>query len=38
MFKGKYVFSQIVDFLDKYEFNKCVNHYFGNHRVRELNC
>jgi len=38
MFKGKYVFSQIVDFVDKYEFNKCVNRYFGNYRVRELNC
>ena len=35
---GKYVFSQVLDFVDKYEFDKCVKRYCGNHRVRELNC
>jgi hypothetical protein len=35
---GKYVFSQIVEFVNKYEFEKCVQHYDGNFRVRELNC
>jgi hypothetical protein len=35
---GKYVFSQILDFVDKYEFEKCVKRYKGNYRVRELNC
>jgi hypothetical protein len=38
MYSGKYVFSQILDFVDQYEFNKCVNRYFGNYRVRDLNC
>jgi len=38
MFNGKYIFSQIVDFVDKYEFNKCVKRHFGNYRVRNLNC
>jgi transposase len=35
---GKYVFSQIVDFVSRYEFEKCVARYDGDHRVRELNC
>jgi len=38
MFHGKYVFSQIVDFVDKYEFDKCVNRYSGNYRARDLTC
>jgi hypothetical protein len=38
MNSGKYVFSQVLDFVDKYEFDKCVKRYFGNYRVRELNC
>jgi hypothetical protein len=36
MFYGKYVFSQIVEFVDKYEFDKCVNRYFGNYRAHGL--
>jgi hypothetical protein len=38
MYHGKYIFSQIVEFVDKYEFDKCVKRYFGNHGVRELSC
>jgi hypothetical protein len=38
MYYGKYVFSQIIEFVDKYEFEKCVNRHFGNHGVREMNC
>jgi hypothetical protein len=38
MYSGKYVFSQVLDFVDQYEFNKCVKRYFGNYRVRDLNC
>ncbi|MDR0606161.1 MAG: IS4 family transposase [Bacteroidales bacterium] len=35
---GKYVFSQVVELVNKYEFEKCVKRYYGNHRVRSLNC
>ena len=35
---GKYVFAQLLDLINKYEFDKCVKRYFGNYRVRELNC
>jgi hypothetical protein len=36
MNSGKYVFSQVLDFVNKYEFDKCVKRYGGNHRVRGL--
>ncbi len=35
---GKYVFSQILEFVNRYEFDKCVTRYFGNYRIHELNC
>jgi hypothetical protein len=38
MHSGKYVFSQILSFIDRYEFNKCVKRYFGNYHARELDC
>jgi hypothetical protein len=38
MFYGKYVFSQVLEFVNKYEFDKCIKCYCGNYRVRELNC
>jgi hypothetical protein len=38
MHSGKYVFSQIVDFIPRYEFEKCVKRYNGNYHVRELSC
>jgi hypothetical protein len=38
MNSGKYVFAQLLQFVNKYEFEKCVTRYKGDHRVRELNC
>lgn len=38
MNSGKYVFAQILQFVNKYEFEKCVTRYKGDHRVRGLNC
>jgi hypothetical protein len=35
---GKYVFSQIIEFVNYKEFDKYVKRYKGNYRVRELNC
>ena len=34
---GKYVFSQLLDFVNKYEFNRCVKRYFGDYRAHDLN-
>jgi hypothetical protein len=34
--QGRTVFSQLLDFLPKYEFDQCVRRYRGNHRVRSL--
>jgi DDE family transposase/uncharacterized protein DUF4372 len=36
MNEGRTVFAQIMDELPKYEFDKCVSRYSGNHRVRAL--
>lgn len=38
MNSGKYVFAQLLQFIHKYEFEKCVTRYNGDYRVRELNC
>lgn len=35
---GKYVFSQLLEFVDRYEFTKCVERYKGDYRVRDFNC
>ena len=38
MKSGKYVFYQITEFINRYEFNKCVKFYNGNLGVRDLDC
>ena len=38
MNSGKYVFAQVLQFVNRYEFEKLVAHYRGNYRVRELTC
>lgn len=38
MYSGKYVFAQVLEVINQYEFNKCVNRYFGNYHIRDLNC
>ena len=38
MNSGKYVFSQLLEIVSKYEFDKCVKLYRGDYRIRELNC
>lgn len=35
---SKYIFSQVVDFVYRYEFGKCVKRYNGDYHVRELSC
>ena len=38
MYQGKYVFAQLFDILPKTEFNKCVELYEGNYRVKSFTC
>ena len=38
MHAGRTVFSQILDFMPRYEFNKCVQRYQGNYRIRKFSC
>src|SRR5438309_12113859 len=35
---GRTVFSQLMDYLPTYEFEKCVNRYYGDYRSRSLSC
>ena len=38
MYSGQIVFSQLMDFLPKREFDKCVCRYHGNRRIRKFSC
>lgn len=38
MYTGQMVFSQLMDFLPRHEFNQCVRRYQGNYRVRRFSC
>lgn len=38
MYEGKLVFSQLVSYLPKYEFNKCVMKYRGHYKVKTFSC
>jgi len=38
MQEGRTVFAQLMDWLPKYEFDKCVGRYRGNHRVKKFSC
>ncbi len=38
MYKGKYVFAQIMELVHPEEFDRCVSKYNGNYRVREFSC
>lgn len=35
---GKYVFSQLFSVVNRYEFDKCVQNYNGNFRVKSFTC
>lgn len=38
MHQGHYVFSQVMDQVVRYEFNKCVARYGGQYRVKHFSC
>ena len=38
MYKGKTVFSQIIDFVSLNEFRKCVKRYDGHYKVQKFTC
>jgi len=38
MHTGKTVFAQLMKFMPEYEFQKCVDNYQGDYRVRKLTC
>ena len=38
MHTGRIIFSQLMDFLPKRDFDKCVRRYGGNYRTRKISC
>lgn len=38
MFQGQYIFSQIIEYIPRREFNAFINTYQGNRRIRNLDC
>jgi len=38
MHTGQNVFSQLLDFLPKKQFDRCVRRYHGNHRIKTFSC
>jgi len=38
MNSGKYVFAQLLQFVNRYEFDKLVKKYNGDYRTRDFNC
>ena len=38
MYKDRFIFSQLMDFFPKNEFNKCARRYNGNYRAKTFTC
>ena len=38
MHAGRIVFSQLLDFFHKKQFDKCIRRYRGNHRIKTFSC
>ena len=38
MYSESLVFAQLMEFLPRHEFNKCVNRYQGDYRVNNFSC
>jgi hypothetical protein len=38
MNQGKYVFSQLFQLINRYDFDACVNRYNGNYRTKNFHC
>jgi len=38
MYTGKLIFSQIMDYLPRYEFRKCIQRYQGHYKVKNFSC
>ena len=38
MYSGKIIFSQVMEFIPMYEFQKCVTRYQGNYKVKNFSC
>ena len=35
---GKYVFAQVLSFIDSNDFKRCVERYKGNYKIKDFSC
>ncbi len=38
MYQGKFVFSQMFEYVNRYEFEKCVDRYQGDYKTKDFHC
>ena len=38
MFQGKFVFAQLFEYINRYEFDKCVDRYHGDYKTKDFSC
>ena len=38
MYTGRFVFSQIIDYLPRHQFHRCVQRYGGDYKVQKFSC
>ncbi|MBI5219696.1 MAG: DUF4372 domain-containing protein [Bacteroidia bacterium] len=38
MFQGKFVFAQLFEYINRYEFDKCVDRYQGDYKTKDFSC
>jgi len=38
MYQGKFIFAQLVEFVYRHDFDKCVKRHNGDSKVRQLIC
>jgi len=38
MYTGRTIFSQLMDFLPRDDFHRCVQRYNGNHKIKTFSC
>lgn len=38
MYQGKFVFSQLFEYVNRYEFEKCVDRYQGDYKTKDFHC
>ena len=38
MNSGQSIFAQLMEFIPRYEFRRCVERYYGNYKIKSFSC